>query len=67
MIMKRMTKSYISILRENLSSLKYTIKKKKKKKINGTRNYLLDEINHNDFMSAKYKKTCKYSRVNFKS
>ena len=25
-----------------------------------TRNYLLDEINHNDLMSEKYKKTCKY-------
>ena len=25
-----------------------------------TRNYLLDEIKHNDLMSEKYKKTCKY-------
>ena len=25
-----------------------------------TRNYLLGEINHNDLMSEKYKKTCKY-------
>ena len=24
------------------------------------RDYLLDEINHNDLMSEKYKKTCKY-------
>ena len=26
------------------------------KKIDETRNYLLDEINHNDLMSEKYKK-----------
>ena len=25
-----------------------------------TRNYLSDEIKHNDLMSEKYKKTCKY-------
>ena len=25
-----------------------------------TRNYILDEIKHNDLMSEKYKKTCKY-------
>ena len=25
-----------------------------------TRNYLLDEIKHNDIMSEKYKKTCKH-------
>ena len=30
------------------------------KKLDETRNYLLDEINHNDLMSEKYKKTCKY-------
>ena len=30
------------------------------KKIDETRNYLLDEINHKDLMSEKYKKTCKY-------
>ena len=29
-------------------------------KIDETRNYLLDEIKHNDLMSEKYKKTCKY-------
>ena len=28
--------------------------------IDKTRNYLLDEIKHNDLMSEKYKKTCKY-------
>ena len=30
------------------------------KKINETKNYLLDEINHYDLMREKYKKTCKY-------
>ena len=30
------------------------------RKIDETRNYLLDEIKHNDLMSKKYKKTCKY-------
>ena len=33
------------------------------RKINETRNYLLDEIKHNDLITEKYKKTCKY--VNF--
>ena len=32
----------------------------KARNIDETRNYLLDEIRHNDFMSKKYKKTCKY-------
>ena len=30
------------------------------KKFDETRNYILKEINHNVFMSEKYKKTCKY-------
>ena len=30
------------------------------RKINETRNYLLDEIKHNGLMSDKYKKTCRY-------
>ena len=30
------------------------------RKIDETRNYLLDETKHNDLMSKKYKKTCKY-------
>ena len=30
------------------------------RKIDETRNYLLDEINHNSLMSEKYNKTCKY-------
>ena len=29
-------------------------------KIDETRNYLLHRIKHNDLMSEKYKKTCKY-------
>ena len=32
----------------------------KKNKIDETKNYLLEEINHNDSMSEKYQKTCKY-------
>ena len=30
------------------------------KKVDETRNYLLEEVNHIDLMSEKYKKTCKY-------
>ena len=30
------------------------------RKIDEARNYLLDEIKHDDLMSEKYKKTCKY-------
>ena len=30
------------------------------KKLDETRNYLLDEIKHNDLMSKKYQNTCKY-------
>ena len=30
------------------------------RKIDETRNCLLDEVKHNDLMSEKYKKTCKY-------
>ena len=29
-------------------------------KIDETRNYLFDEIKHNDLMSEKYKKACKH-------
>ena len=34
--------------------------KLKLRKMDETRNNLLDEIKHNDLMSEKYKKTCKY-------
>ena len=30
------------------------------RKIDETRHYLLDEIKHNDLISEKHKKTCKY-------
>ena len=30
------------------------------RKIDETRNYLIDEVKHNDLMSGKYKKSCKY-------
>ena len=50
-----MKKSYISILRTNMSNLKFRLKK-----IDETKNYLLDEIKHNELMSEKHKKTCKY-------
>ena len=30
------------------------------RKIDETRNYILDEIKHNNLMGKKYKKTCKY-------
>ena len=58
MTLKRMAKSYISILKVNMvevASLEFRLRK-----IDETRNYVLDEINHNDFMSENYKKTCKY-------
>ena len=45
---------YISILRQIYLGIRL-------KKIDETRNYLLDEIKHNDLMSEKYKKTRKYS------
>ena len=38
-----------------MSSLEFRLKK-----ADETRIYLLDEINHNDLMSEKYKKTSKY-------
>ena len=44
-------KQYISILRTNMSSLQVKIKK-----IDETRNYLFEEISHNDLMYEKYKK-----------
>ena len=49
---------YISILKVNIveeASLEFRLRK-----IDETRNYLLDEIKHNNLMSEEYKKTCKY-------
>ena len=40
------------VLRTNMSNLKVRLKKKDER-----RNYLLDEMNNNDLMSEKYKKT----------
>ena len=50
-----MTKEYLSILRTKMSSLKFTLRK-----IDETRNFLLDEIKHNDLMNERYRKTGKY-------
>ena len=38
-----------------MSSLEFRLRK-----TNEARNYLLKEIKHNDLVSGKYKKTCKY-------
>ena len=46
---------YISILRANMPSLVFRLRK-----IDGTRNSLLEKIKHNDFMSEKHKKICMY-------
>ena len=50
-----MLRQYISILRTNMASLKFRLKK-----IDETRNYLFDEKKHNKLISEKDKKTCKY-------
>ena len=55
MTIKRMTKQYKTILRINMSSLEFI-----SKKINETRKYILEKINHNDLLSEKNEKTCKY-------
>ena len=56
MTIKRIAKQYISILNMvEEESPEFT-----PRKIDETRNYLLDEIKNNDLMSEKYKKTCKY-------
>ena len=63
MTVKRMTKKYISILKTNTSldsSLQFRLKK-----IDETRNYVLDEIKHIGLMSEKFKKTCKYFCICF--
>ena len=43
------------ILKTTMSNLEFRLKT-----IDETRNYLLDEIKHNDLMSENYKNTCKY-------
>ena len=53
MTMKRLTKLYIGILRTNMSSLEFKLRK-----IEETRN--LKEIKHKGVMNEKHKKICKY-------
>ena len=55
MTIKKMAKQYISILRTNMSCLKFRFKK-----IDETRNYPLEEINHTYSMSKRHQKTCKF-------
>ena len=55
MTIKTTTKWYISILMTNIWSLEFRLKK-----IDETKNYLLDEIKHRALMSEKHMKTCKY-------
>ena len=51
-----MTEEQVRVLRTNMSSLVFRLKKNQiKQEI-----YILDEIRHNDLMSEKYSKTCKY-------
>ena len=45
-----MTRQYISILKTDMSRFQFKLKK-----VGETRNYLLDQIKHNDLMSEKYK------------
>ena len=52
---KKMTKQYLSILKTNVSSLAFRLKKKK---VDKPRDYIFEEIKHKDLMSEKYKKTC---------
>ena len=52
------------ILKKYKSNLKTTMTKKQVLSLDfkkdEPKNYLLEEIKHNDLMSEKYKKTCKY-------
>ena len=50
-----MKKQHIRTLKTNMSIQAFRFKK-----IHETKNYLLEEIKHNDLMSEKYKKTCKH-------
>ena len=51
MTMKRMTKSYISAFRTNISILEIRLTI-----IDETRNHIVEEIKNNDLMSEKLKK-----------
>ena len=48
-----MKKQHIRTLKTNISIQAFRFKK-----IHETKNYLLEEIKHNDLMSEKYKKIC---------
>ena len=48
---KKMKKKYISILRTNMPSLEFILRE-----IGEMRNYLLDEIKHNNLMSENIKR-----------
>ena len=50
-------KNHISIL--NIKMIKEASLPLRLTQIDEIRNYLLDEIKHNDLISEKYKKTCK--------
>ena len=54
---KKNDKKYISIL--NIKMIKEASLPFRLTQIDEIRNYLLDEIKHNDLISEKYKKTCK--------
>ena len=54
MIIKRTTRWYIGTLKTNMVSVNFNLKK-----IDETRNYILEEIKHNDLMSRKRKIMCR--------
>ena len=49
-----MATQYTSILMKNMSRIEIRLRK-----IDETRNYLLEEVKHTDLMNEKYKRTCK--------
>ena len=55
MTIKEMRKQYISTFKKNVSILEFRLRK-----IDETRNYILQKINIHDLMSEKHKNTCKY-------
>ena len=52
---KKNDKIVYKYFKDKEASLKFRLRK-----IDETRNYLLDKIKHNDLMGEKYKETCKY-------
>ena len=58
MTIKIITKQYVSTLKTDISSLEFRFKE-----VDETKNYVLVEINHNDLMSEKNKKTCKIFKL----